>query len=155
IELYSDVGISAATMRAIGLRADVAPGTLRNHFPTRDDLDRAMVARMTAEIVLPDLSIFEGTRTIEDRLTRLLQAGGAFMDQGRQLYRMWLRERLLTGPWIEKGTEYGQRWDELMRAALGPIADDDEAIAVLRSVIHPDFFDGLRAGSRSTDEAAD
>jgi AcrR family transcriptional regulator len=56
IELYAEVGISAATMREIGGRADVAPGTLRNHFPTRDDLDRAIVDRMTAGIQLPDSS---------------------------------------------------------------------------------------------------
>ncbi|MCI0346667.1 MAG: TetR/AcrR family transcriptional regulator, partial [Chloroflexi bacterium] len=57
IELYVEVGISASTMREIGLRADVAPGTLRNHFATRDDLDRALVEHLTSSIALPDRSI--------------------------------------------------------------------------------------------------
>lgn len=154
IDLYSEVGISAATMREIGLRADVAPGTLRNHFPTREDLDRAMVERMAAEITLPELSLFDGAATVEERLRRLLQVGGVFLDQGRRLYRMWLREPMLTAPWSEKGAEFGRRWDQLMRTALGELADDEEAMAVLRSVLHPQFFDALRAGRRSTDEAA-
>ena len=154
IELYTEVGISAATMREIGSRADVAPGTLRNHFPTRDDLDRAMVEHLTSEVPLPDLSIFEGARSMEVRLQRVIRAGGIFMDRGRRLYVMWLREPMLTGAWAEKGAEYGTRWDELMRTALGPVADDKEAMAILRAVIHPAFFDSVRAGRRSTDEAA-
>jgi AcrR family transcriptional regulator len=154
IELYSAVGISAATMREIGIRADVAPGTLRNHFPTRDELDRAMVERLTSEIALPGISIFDGAASLEERLRRVIHAGGVFMDQARRLYRMWLREPMLTPPWTEKGAEYGARWDELMHTALGQLADDEEAMTVLRAVIHPEFFDSIRAGTRSLDEAA-
>jgi AcrR family transcriptional regulator len=154
VELYTEVGISAATMREIGVRADVAPGTLRNHFAAREDLDRAMVERLTAGLQLPDLSIFDGALTIEDRLERVIRAGAVFMEQGRRLYRMWLREPMLAGPWAAKGSEYGARWDELMRTALGPLADDEDAMAILRAVIHPSFFDSVRAGRRSTGEAS-
>lgn len=154
IELFTEVGISAATMREIGSRADVAPGTLRNHFPTREELDRAMVERLTSEVPLPDLSIFDGARSIEERLEKVIRAGGIFMDQGRRLYMMWLREPMLTGAWAEKGAEYGARWDELMRTALGPLAGDEEAMAILRAIIHPAFFDSVRAGRRSTDGAS-
>jgi AcrR family transcriptional regulator len=154
IDLYTEVGVSAATMREIGFRADVAPGTLRNHFPTRDDLDRAIVERMASQVTLPELSVFDGARTLEERLRRLLQVGGVFMDQGRRLYRMWLREPMLTVPWIEKGAEFGLRWDQLMRTALGELADDEEVLAMVRAVLHPVFFDAVRSGRRSTDEAA-
>jgi AcrR family transcriptional regulator len=154
IELYTEVGISAATIREVGVRADVAPGTLRNHFRVREDLDRAMVERMTSELPLPDLSILEGASSIDERLARIIRAGGTFMDQASRLYRMWLREPMLSGPWAEKGAEYGARWNELMRAALGPLADDEEAMAVLRAVIHPDFFGSVQAGERSVDEAS-
>jgi AcrR family transcriptional regulator len=154
IELYTEVGISGSTMREIGTRADVAPGTLRNHFPTRNDLDRAMVERMTSEVALPDLSIFDGARSITERLARIIRAGGIFTDQARHLYRMWLREPMLTAPWVEKGAEYGARWEELMRVALGPLADDEDAMAVLRAVIHPEFLDTISAGNRSSEEAS-
>lgn len=154
IELYTEVGISAATMREIGVRADVAPGTLRNHFVTRSELDRAMVERLTADVTLPDPSIFDGARSMEERLARVIRAGGVFMEQARRLYRMWLREPMLIDPWSTKGAEYGARWDELMRMALGPLADDEEAMAVLRAVIHPEFFDSIRARKRSSDEAS-
>ena len=42
IELFMEVGISQATMRQVGLRADVAPGTLRNHFPSRTALEEEL-----------------------------------------------------------------------------------------------------------------
>jgi AcrR family transcriptional regulator len=154
IELYNEVGISAATMREIGIRADVAPGTLRNHFGSRDELDRAIVERMASEVTLPDVSIFDGARSIGERLARVIRAGGIFIEEARALYRMWLREPMLTAPWTEKGAEFGARWEELMRTALGPLADDEDATAVLRAVIHPEFFDSVRAGGRSTEEAS-
>jgi len=39
-----------------------------------------------------------------------------------------------------------------MRTALGPLADAAEAMAVLRAVSEPTFFDSLRAGTRTTEQ---
>jgi AcrR family transcriptional regulator len=153
IELYTEIGISATTLRAVGERADVAPGTLRNHFATRDALDQAIVARMTGEIQIPDLSLFDGARSIAERLEQLICATGPFIDEARPLYRMWQREPMLTGPWAAAGATFGERWDLLMRTALGPLADDADAKAVLRAVLEPTFFDHFRAGKRTTADA--
>jgi AcrR family transcriptional regulator len=152
--LYAEIGISRATLREIGTRADVAPGTLRSHFPTRVDLDRAIVDRLAALAPLPEPAIFHGATGIADRIARLMHAGAVFSEQARPLYRMWLREPMLTAPWAEKGAEYGSRWNALMRAALGPLADDGDAMAVVRAAIHPQFFESLRVGGRSGDDAA-
>ena len=113
-----------------------------------------MVERLTAEAPLPDLSIFDGTRTIGDRLERLIRAGGMFVDQGQRIYRMWMREPMLSGPWAEKGAEYGARWNDLMQAALGPLATDDDAMTLLRAILEPAFFERVRGGARTTDQAA-
>ena len=152
IELYMEVGISKATMRQIGLRADVAPGTLRRHFPSRRSLDEAMVERLTAEAPLPDASIYDGARSIEDRFERLVCVTGTFFDQAGRIYRMWLREPMLTSPWTETGATYGARWAELQRVALGPLADDQNVQAVLRAVLDIPFFDSIRGGRRSTEQ---
>jgi len=154
IELYIERGVSATTMRQVGERADVAPGTLRNHFPTRDQLDAAMIEHLKAEVPLPELSIFDGAATIEERLARLIRVTGSFLDQAARLYRMWLREPMVTGVWAEAGAAYGARWDQLMRAALGPLAGDDDAMAVLRATLEMSFFESIRAGSRSTDQVS-
>jgi AcrR family transcriptional regulator len=144
IELYIELGISRTTMRQIGLRADVAPGTLRNHFPRREALDAAMIERLTSEAPLPDASILDGAHSIEERFERLVDATGVFLDQAQRLNRMWLREPMLSGPWAEAGAQYGARWAELQRLALGPLADDAEVRAVLRGVLDIPFFDALR-----------
>lgn len=152
IELYTDLGMSATTMRAVAARADVAPGTLRNHFPSRAGLDAAMVERLTQEAPLPDISIFDGSRSIDERLARLVRVTGTFLDQAARLYRMWLREPMVSGAWAQAGAAYGARWNELMRLALGPLADDDDAMAVLRAVLELSFFERVRAGTRTTDD---
>jgi AcrR family transcriptional regulator len=153
IELCIEVGISQATMRQVGRRADVAPGTLRNHFSSRTALEEAMVERLTAEGPLPDASIFEGAETLEERVERLLRVTGTFFDQAGRLYRMWLREPMLTSPWTEAGARYGARWTELQRLALGPLADDEDVDAVFRAIMAPPFFDALKGGIRSTEQA--
>ena len=155
IELFSERGISATTTREIGERADVAPGTLRKHFSTRDALEAAMVERLEAEGPLPELDVLDGADSIEERVARLLHVAGTFFERSARLHRMWLREPLVTGPWLAAGERYGTRWNDLMRRALGPLADDATAAAVLRSVIDPRYFEGLRAGGRSTAEVAD
>ena len=91
----------------LGNRADVAPGTLRNHFPTRAPLDAAIVERLRAEAPLPELAIFDGASSIEERLRWVIGAAGAFTDQAARMYRMWLREPMLTGPCAEAGAAYG------------------------------------------------
>jgi len=150
IELGTELGISGITMGQLAQRADVAPGTLRNHFRSRDDLDRAMVDRLSTEAPLPDPSIFDGAATIDERLGRLMHAAGTFFDQSARLQRLWERERLVTGAWASAGATYGARWQELVSRALGPLADDPDALAIVRGVLDPAFFERLRSGTRTT-----
>lgn len=152
IELYVEVGISKATMRQVGLRADVAPGTLRNHFPSRRALEEGMVERLTAEAPLPDASMFDGAESLEERVRRLLCVTGTFFDRAGRLYRMWLREPMLRSPWTEAGQRYGARWAELQRLALGPLADDPDVQALFRAVMAPPFYDAIRGGTRTTEQ---
>ena len=154
IALYTELGISGTTMREVALRGDVAPGTLRNHFPSRDDLDRAIVERLTAEAPLPELSIFEGADSMEERLERLIRVTGTFLDQSARMQHMWRRERMVTGVWAEAGAAYGARWKELVRLALGPLADDPQARAVIWGILEPEFFASLRSGTRTTEEVS-
>lgn len=154
IALYTEQGISATTLRQVQVRADVAPGTLRNHFPDRDHLERALVERLTSEAPLPDPSLLDGAGSLRERLERLIGATGAFLDQANRLYRMWLREPMLTPAWTEAGARYGAHWAELWRLTLGPLADDEEALAVVRAISQPSFFDAMRDGLRTTEQAS-
>jgi AcrR family transcriptional regulator len=155
IELFTERGRSLTTLRDVGRRADVAPGTLRNHFPSRDLLEAAVVERLTEEAWLPPLTIFDGARSMDERINRLLDETGMFLDRAARLYRMWLREPMLDGPWTEAGARYGAHWEQLMKRALGPLARNEPSMTVLRAVSQPAFFDALRARARSTAQAAE
>jgi len=154
VALYSERGISATTMREIGERADVAPGTLRNHFASRELLDQEMVERLRAEAPLPPLDLIDSAAPFDERLRELFRAAGKFFQEAAPMYRMWLREPMLTGPWQAAGAAYGERWDDLMGRTLGPLARNSDALSVLRAVVHPTVFAQLGHGGRSTDEVA-
>ena len=128
IELYIERGASDTTMQEIVRRADVAPGTLRNHFPSRADLDRAIVERALGEMAAPDETIYDGLQTIGERIGRLTRETGAFLDRAGRWYRMWLREPMVTGVWADAGRAYGARWEALLRGALGPLAEDRKSV---------------------------
>lgn len=155
VELYTERGISATTMQQVARRADVAPGTVLNHFPSRDELDDAMVERAMAEMPAPELAIFDGLDTLGRRIQRLSRETGVFLERAAPWYRMWLREPMLSGSWVAAGAEAGARWEALFRAALGPLAEDADSMAILRAMMEPTFFDAVRAGHRSTEETAD
>jgi AcrR family transcriptional regulator len=152
IELAIEVGLSAVSLRAVGLRADVAPGTLRNHFPDRDALERAMLERLAGETPLPPPASIDADAPIERRLAQLVAAASVFFDQADRLLRMWRREPMVSGPWAETGAAYGVHWEAMMRRALGPLADDEASMTLLRAILDPAFFDRLRAGHRTTAE---
>jgi AcrR family transcriptional regulator len=155
VELYVERGMSHTSMQQIAKRADVAPATVFNHFATRADLDAAIVDRALSEMHAPDADIYDGLGTLRERIARLSRETGAFIDRAGTWYRMWLREPMTSGDWVAAGADYGARWDRLFRGALGPLADDADAMAILRAAMDPPFFDSVRAGTRTTDEAAD
>jgi len=155
VDLFVERGVSHTSMQQIARRAGVAPATVFNHFATRADLDEAVVERAIDEMAAPDGGIYAGLTTLRERIARLARETGAFIDRSGTWYRMWLREPMVTGPWIEAGAEFGRRWETLFRLALGPLADDAEAMSVVRATMQPPFFDAIRASTRTTEGAAD
>ena len=155
IELYIELGISRTSMNMIARRADVAVATVLNHFPTRLELDGAIVERARAEMPVPEISVFDEADTLTERVRRLSQQSGLFLERAEPWYRMWLREPMTTGPWAQAGADAGARWNRLCRVALGPLADDREAMAILRATMEPGFVSSLRSTIGSTVEAAD
>lgn len=154
VDLYGERGISQTSMQQVAARADVAPATVFNHFPSRADLDQAIVDRALDEMAAPDADIYDGLETLAERIATLARETGSFIDRSGTWYRMWIREPMVDGPWADAGADYGARWERLFRGALGPLADDADAMAILRATMDPTFFDAVKAGTRTTDEAA-
>ncbi|HET9085447.1 MAG TPA: TetR/AcrR family transcriptional regulator [Candidatus Limnocylindrales bacterium] len=155
IALIRERGTSAATVPAIARAADVAPATVRNHFPVADALMRAVADAVLAELRLPGPEIFEGLDTLEARVHRLATELDAFSRRGEDWWRLYTTDPGLNAAWGDEVRTFERRLDSVMRAALGPPGDDDVAVAVLSTAIGPPLYYALLGSGARPEEAVD
>jgi AcrR family transcriptional regulator len=155
VRLYLEQGLAGASTLAIARAADVAPGTVRNHFPSRDDLSAAVLDQVLVELSPPSPEIFEGLTGVADRIRRLAMELAAFYERSEPWWRAYQREPDLISAWTSGVDRYYRDTDALMRAALGPLGADETAAAVVAAVIGPPTFFVLRSRGLSGAEAAE
>src|SRR5688572_19749324 len=81
LAIFRDRGLGSASNLAIAKAADVAPATVRNHFPETDDLSRAVFERLLAELDIPTPAIFDGATGMPERLGRLAHELAEFYER--------------------------------------------------------------------------
>jgi AcrR family transcriptional regulator len=155
VEIYRDRGMAAASNLAIARAADVAPATIRNHFPDPSQIASAVFDEVLVQLRPPGREIFEGVDGIAHRIRRLATELATFYERSEPWWRAYDREPALIEAWSSGVDRYYRDIDDLMRAALGPLADDERALAVVAAVIGPPTFFGLRARGLSSDEAVE
>jgi AcrR family transcriptional regulator len=153
-ELFAERGAHGTTMNEVARRADVSPTTVSNHFATQDQLLEAVLGRVSANIQVPDSTIFTGVQSLTGRLRVLTSS----------MYALWER----TSQWVELlGNELSEVpalasaeaafWNsirQLYEQAL--TGSDDELLAkTTAGLLHPATFSSLRAAGMSVDQAAD
>jgi AcrR family transcriptional regulator len=153
MEIYRDRGLAGASNLAIARAADVAPATVRNHFPEPDALPRAVFEAMLDELRIPTSAIFEGLGTLGERVERLAQELAAFYERSESWWRAYEREPDLISAWSGGVDQYYADIERLMRAALGELSADERSLAVVAAVIGPPTFFALRARGLTSDEA--
>ncbi len=155
LEMYRDRGLAAASNLAIARAADVAPATVKNHFPQQDDLARAVFEAMLAELQLPTATIFDGLDTLRQRIERLTRELADFYERSRPWWRAYEREPDLIRAWGGGVDQYYADVERLMRTALGELSSDERSVAVVASVIGPPTFFALKERGLSADQAAE
>lgn len=155
LEIYRDRGLAGASNLAIARVADVAPGTVRNHFPDEGDLPRAVFEAMLAELRPPTEAIFDHVDGLAERIERLARELAAFYERSAPWWRVYEREPELIQAWGGGVDQYYVHIERVMRAALGELASDERSIAVVASVIGPPTFFALRARGLGVDEAVE
>jgi len=153
LAIYRDRGLAAASNLAIARAADVAPATVRNHFPEPGDLARAVFDVVLEELAIPTSEIFEGADDLRSRITRLAEALADFYDRSAPWWRAYEREPELIQAWGAGVDQYYADVETLMRAGLGDLGDDERSVAVVASIIGPPTFFALRGRGLSSDEA--
>jgi AcrR family transcriptional regulator len=153
VEIFRDRGLAAASNLAIARAADVAPATVRNHFPQQDDLARAVFEAVLAELRVPTAEIFDGLGSVRERLERLARELASFYERSQPWWRAYEREPELIRAWGGGVDQYYADVERLMRTALGDLSSDDRSVAVVASVIGPPAFFALKERGLSSDEA--
>lgn len=151
--IFRDSGLAGASNLAIARAADVAPATVRNHFPDADSLARAVFEAVLLELEVPQPSIFDGAEDLPERMGRLAGELAAFYERSAPWWRAYEREPELIQAWGGGVDEYYTEVEDLMRSALGDLGSDELALAVVASVIGPPTFFALRGRGLSSDEA--
>ena len=153
LAIYRDRGLAGASNLAIAKAADVAPATVRNHFPDQTDLARAVFDALLVELRIPDPAIFDGAADLAGRVSRLAGELASFYERSEPWWRAYEREPELISAWSGGVNEYYADIERLMRVALGELSADELSLSVIASVIGPPTFFALRGRGLSSDEA--
>ena len=153
LAIYRDRGLAGASNLAVARAADVAPATVRNHFPEPGDLARAVFAGVMEELRIPTPVIFDGAEDLPARVARLAEELAAFYERSEPWWRAYEREPELISAWSGGVDSYYAEIDRLMRTALGELGDDESSVAVVSSIVGPPTFFAFRARGLSSDDA--
>jgi AcrR family transcriptional regulator len=148
-DLYLEQGVSSTTMLDIARRADVAPGTVANHFGSTAALATELTTTLLADLHMPTPDVFDGVDRLPDRIGLLVRELNAFFTRTQPWWVAAQRERTEVGFWADAEARFYADLDTLVRAALGPLADDADAVAVVTTVLGRWVIGSLQATGRS------
>lgn len=153
VEIFRERGMAAASNLAVAKAADVAPATVRNHFPGPRDLSAAVFDQVLGRLAPPTPAIFDGVAGLPARIQRLATELADFYARSDIWWRAYQREPELIDAWAGGVDRYYREIDALMRAALGDLGEDATALSVVAAVIGPPTYFALQARGASPGEA--
>lgn len=153
LDIYRDQGPRAATTPVIARAADVSPGTVRNHFPDRGDLDRAVADAILVVIGLPGPAIFDGLDSVIERVERLARELATFSVRSERWWQVRRSDPELIAAWAGHEQQYEEHLAMLVGRAVGPEETDPSVAAVVRTVVGSPMFYALRGAGLSADDA--
>ena len=155
LDLIRRDGLRAATVPAIAKAADVAQATVRNHFPDQQALLGEVGAMILDDLALPDIDIFDGLDTPSERVTRLGHELVAFYGRGQEWWFVMTADASMSPAFEQTTRMYEDRFDQLVKAAVGPMGDDPLVVAMVGSVVGPPVHYALVARGFSPDEVVE
>ena len=143
----------AFTTPAVARAADVAPGTVRNHFPAIEDLVAAVADAALVELRLPDASLFSGVDDPIERVGRLAHAFAAFFRRSEGWWQVFSADPMFAAASAGASRRYFEEFERLVGEALGPFGGDGTARIVVGTVIGTPTFVGLLGRGLTHEEA--
>jgi AcrR family transcriptional regulator len=152
LTIYRERGMRAATTQAVAAAADVAPGTVRNHFPHPTDLAEAAAKVVLRELRSPGLEIYDGLTTIPMRVERLAREVAGFFERSASWWTIEQGDPDLAAAWAGSEADFLEQLDALMRGAFDPVGGDPVAAAVLGTIVGYPLYFALRGRGLDPDE---
>jgi AcrR family transcriptional regulator len=150
--IYRERGFAAATTQAVAAAADVAPGTVRNHFPTPLDLAAAAGERILEDTGLPGIEIFEGHTTVAERVGLLARELAGFFERSASSWQVREGNPDLASAWVRAETRYDDHVAGLAAAAIEPGGADAATASIVVTLVGGPLYYRLRAAGLSEDE---
>jgi AcrR family transcriptional regulator len=151
--LHAERAIGETTMKDIAERADVGLGTVYHHFPTYNDAVRACGAHTFAISAPPDVTIFNGTKSLDERIVRLADELFAFYERCPGIAKARADRHK-----FEALRDFMDLWDAaftgLVSEALKPLDDKSSFTPVLIALLDFDVHARLVGAGFSTTGAA-
>jgi AcrR family transcriptional regulator len=155
LELIRTGGLGAANVPAIARAADVAPATVRNHFPDQPAMLVEVGDLILQDLALPDGAIFDGLDTIADRVARLAHELVAFYGRGQEWWFVFSADAAMSPAFERTRTVYEARFDQLVRESLGSQAAEPTTVAMVASVVGPPLHYALISRGLAADEVVE
>jgi AcrR family transcriptional regulator len=155
LALYQEQSVSATTMQDVARRADVAPGTVANHFGSAEALAAEATGRILADLRMPAPDLFDGVDQVGQRIRLLIAEISAFFERSKPWYLVTLREPPGAHVWADAETRFYVELDTLVHAALGRVAVDEEAVAVVSAMLGTYVLGAIEATGRSAEDAVE
>lgn len=154
MELYRERGIAGTTIQAIAGRADVARGTVVNHFGTAEQLLEVVLDDIIASLGYPDERVVEGVDEAPDRIRRYVDALFRFFERSEETWSVVSSD--LDLPALKRReAEYYEVVGRLYTAAFAPLDGDRLIAAAARAYVNYAPLHDLRVAGLSLDEAID
>ncbi|TAK01932.1 MAG: TetR/AcrR family transcriptional regulator [Chloroflexota bacterium] len=149
--LYRERGVAGTSLAAVAERADVARGTIVNHFGSADLLLGAVVDEILVAIEVPDERILNGATSTEERVRRFVDAMVRFNDRSRSWWEVFRRD--MDSPVLRaREAGYWASFERLRRATMGDAGTDRVAVATVGALVHPGTLWTFTEAGLSLDE---
>ena len=106
LALYQEQGVSTTTMLEVARRADVAPGTVANHFGSAAALATEATTTILVDLRMPTPDLFDGVDRLSDRIRLLVRELAAFFDRSQLWWRVSQREPADAEFWADAQARY-------------------------------------------------
>ncbi len=154
VVLYRERGVAGATMQAIAARADVARGTVVNHFGGLDGLLESVLDRATEQVEYPDPAQLSGAASAEARIRSFVDLSFRFFDRSSDWWSVFADD--LDLPALKaRERDYSQRAARFYEAAFGSIAADPSVAGAVRAFVDFGPLNALRSTGLTLDQAID